>query len=809
MSASPPDIFASAAPREVSEVAAPVAVAANGGSGRSGADKERSRSKERGRDKEKEKDKDKDKDKKRRDRDSKDRDSRRRDDREKDRDRDRDRERDRDRDRERDRDRDSRTNRSHSRQHEDNDRRRKKSRSRDRERDRKRDRDRDSRSRRSNSRGGGGGGRGEDFDRSRRRRSRSRSYDRRRNDRSQRDERNQTGQGSSRERTHVNPFDTSNRNSLNQDQDQPRIPSLFDRQLEPIREEPRESRFDLTQTIQELMGNSGAGKGFASFFNNQNSNDSNSNGAADNSLDSAAERKRKRKSRWGGSENDKTFIPGMPTILPSTLDPAQQEAYLVQFQIEEISRKLRTGDLGITQNPEERSPSPEPIYSSDGKRLNTREFRYRKRLEEQRHLLIVKMQAVNPEFKPPADYKPPVTRVSDKVLIPQEQHPDINFVGLLIGPRGNTLKAMEKDTGAKIIIRGKGSVKEGKVGRKDGQPLPGEDEPLHAFITAPNPEAVRKAVDKIKDVIRQGIEVPEGHNDLRRMQLRELAQLNGTLRENDVQRCTCGSTDHKSWQCPDKPIITNTIVCTSCGGTGHLTKDCRNKRPGTGAPGMTCEDSQAKIDEEYMSLMAELGEGPPPAAAAAKADQTPANSGPQLHRASYSIFDKKPSQMQAIQSPPSSSSRDHQRDLGGWGAAAHEHGLGMGMEHGMGMDHVGVGMGGAMGLEHAMSAYVGAPPPVAQAPPPMPPPLMPWMSAPQPPPPATEPMNPPIPGTLPPPPLIPPPPGTVSGPMPPWGGGGGYSGWGGGYAPPPPPPCAPPPPALSLSQPPPPPPPSN
>lgn len=59
--------------------------------------------------------------------------------------------------------------------------------------------------------------------------------------------------------------------------------------------------------------------------------------------------------------------------------------------------------------------------------------------------------------------RPPVVKVSDKVMIPQEEHPDINFVGLLIGPRGNTLKAMEKDTGAKIIIRGKGSVKEGKV----------------------------------------------------------------------------------------------------------------------------------------------------------------------------------------------------------------------------------------------------------------------------------------------------------------------------------------------------------
>jgi splicing factor 1 len=60
------------------------------------------------------------------------------------------------------------------------------------------------------------------------------------------------------------------------------------------------------------------------------------------------------------------------------------------------------------------------------------------------------------------------------------------------------ISAMERDTGAKIIIRGKGSVKEGKVGRKDGQPLPGEDEPLHAYVTANNPEAVKKAVDRVR-----------------------------------------------------------------------------------------------------------------------------------------------------------------------------------------------------------------------------------------------------------------------------------------------------------------------
>lgn len=234
-----------------------------------------------------------------------------------------------------------------------------------------------------------------------------------------------------------------------------------------------------------------------------------------------------------------------------------------------------------------------------------------------------------------------------KVEIPQDTYPNINFVGLLIGPRGNTLKAMEKDTGAKIIIRGKGSVKEGKVGRKDGQPLPGEDEPLHAFISAANIESVQKAVDKINEVIRQGIEVPEGHNDLRRMQLRELAQLNGTLRETEGPRCSnCGSSEHKSWLCPDKPNVTNNIMCTACGGIGHIAKDCKGKRPGKGGP--PSADNQAKIDEEYLSLMAELGEGPPPKP---KESETPPQTS--SNRSSFSIFDR-PSAPRAIAPPPSS-----------------------------------------------------------------------------------------------------------------------------------------------------------
>uniref|UniRef100_A0A8C7I7Y5 Branchpoint-bridging protein n=1 Tax=Oncorhynchus kisutch TaxID=8019 RepID=A0A8C7I7Y5_ONCKI len=321
------------------------------------------------------------------------------------------------------------------------------------------------------------------------------------------------------------------------------------------------------------------------------------------------QKKARKRSRWSSETPDqKTVIPGMPTVIPPGLTRDQERAYIVQLQIEDLTRKLRTGDLGIPVNPEDRSPSPEPIYNSEGKRLNTREYRTRKKIEEERHSLITDMVALNPEFKPPADYKPPATRVNDKVMIPQDEYPEINFVGLLIGPRGNTLKNIEKECCAKIMIRGKGSVKEGKVGRKDGQMLPGEDEPLHALVTANTMENVKKAVEQIRTILKQGIETPEDQNDLRKMQLRELARLNGTLREDDNRIL-------RPWQSTEPRSVTNTTLCTKCGGAGHISSDCKFTSsfaaPRAGEPPQSAQD-KARMDKEYLSLMAELGEAPVP-----------------------------------------------------------------------------------------------------------------------------------------------------------------------------------------------------
>lgn len=59
---------------------------------------------------------------------------------------------------------------------------------------------------------------------------------------------------------------------------------------------------------------------------------------------------------------------------------------------------------------------------------------------------------------------------------------------------------MERDSGAKIAIRGKGSVKEGK-GKSDAAHASNQDEDLHCLIMADTEDKVNKAKQLIHDVI--------------------------------------------------------------------------------------------------------------------------------------------------------------------------------------------------------------------------------------------------------------------------------------------------------------------
>jgi splicing factor 1 len=148
-----------------------------------------------------------------------------------------------------------------------------------------------------------------------------------------------------------------------------------------------------------------------------------------------------------------------------------------------------------------RSPSPPPTYDAHGRRTNTREVRYRKKLEDERIRLVDRALKADPNFRPPVEYhqQKRSSRPSEKVYIPVKEFPEINFFGLLVGPRGNSLKKMERESGAKISIRGKGSVKEGK-GRPD-QFADDAEEDLHCLVMAESQDKVTLCVRLINKVI--------------------------------------------------------------------------------------------------------------------------------------------------------------------------------------------------------------------------------------------------------------------------------------------------------------------
>jgi splicing factor 1 len=94
------------------------------------------------------------------------------------------------------------------------------------------------------------------------------------------------------------------------------------------------------------------------------------------------------------------------------------------------------------------------------------------------------------------------------------------------------------------------------------------------------------------------------------MQLRELASLNGTLRDDENQTClNCGAVGHRKFECPEIHNVTINLVCGICGGHGHATRDCRERNNPEAAE--KAQQRNQKIDSEYLNLMAELGEQVP------------------------------------------------------------------------------------------------------------------------------------------------------------------------------------------------------
>ncbi|KAI1365888.1 eukaryotic type KH-domain (KH-domain type I) [Xylaria arbuscula] len=280
-------------------------------------------------------------------------------------------------------------------------------------------------------------------------------------------------------------------------------------------------------------------------------------------------------SRWG-STSARSNLVGLSTAITAPMTSEQIDAYALHVRIQEITQKLRFDDV-IPANQIRRSPSPEPQYDSSGKRINTRYQRHRRRLEDERHSLIRTAMDTIPSYTTPPGYVPRHATgymITDKVYIPVKEFPEVNFIGQLLGPRGRSLAEMNTQSGTKIVIRGKGSVKEGKGRHRAKEHGPHstdsyqEHEPLHCLITAETHEKIEKAKIMLQDVIETIVTTPDQANQRKCQQLRDLAVVNGTFRDDEsraVRHEYLGGREAETF-----------IKCGICGG-GHVTRDCADR----------------------------------------------------------------------------------------------------------------------------------------------------------------------------------------------------------------------------------------
>lgn len=141
-----------------------------------------------------------------------------------------------------------------------------------------------------------------------------------------------------------------------------------------------------------------------------------------------------------------------------------------------------------------------------------------------------------------------------RIDIPVDQYPNshlqYNFVGRLLGPRGNSLKRVEATTECRVLIRGRGSIKD-PIKEEMMRGKPGYEhlnEPLHVIVEAELPvEIIDARLLQAREILEDLLKpMDESQDFYKKQQLRELAMLNGTLREEGSQMSGSVSPFHNS-----------------------------------------------------------------------------------------------------------------------------------------------------------------------------------------------------------------------------------------------------------------------
>lgn len=148
-------------------------------------------------------------------------------------------------------------------------------------------------------------------------------------------------------------------------------------------------------------------------------------------------------------------------------------------------------------------------------------------------------------------------KVAVRVVVPVRDHPKFNFVGKLLGPKGNSLKRLQEDTMCKMAVLGRGSMKDRHKEeelRASGDPkFQHLSEELHVEISAfATPAEAHARIAYALAEVRRFL-VPDYNDDIRQEQMWEMQVLSS-------QRNSANNTDTTS------SSLSGTGI--NCGGGG-------------------------------------------------------------------------------------------------------------------------------------------------------------------------------------------------------------------------------------------------
>ncbi|KAF7273221.1 hypothetical protein GWI33_014073 [Rhynchophorus ferrugineus] len=141
------------------------------------------------------------------------------------------------------------------------------------------------------------------------------------------------------------------------------------------------------------------------------------------------------------------------------------------------------------------------------------------------------------EYKYVDIYREKPIKVTVKVLVPVREHPKFNFVGKLLGPKGNSMKRLQEETMCKMAVLGRGSMKD----RAKEEELRKSLDPkyahlcddLHVEISALGPPAeaharVAFALAEVRKYL-----IPDNNDTIRQEQMREMEIITGEEPERE------------------------------------------------------------------------------------------------------------------------------------------------------------------------------------------------------------------------------------------------------------------------------------